>query len=298
MASCKWCGTWKKNNLFKMMQSNGSAEAIHKEYVKFVKHFKPDYLYLSGGEPLLLKDIGRYVAELSKHVGKEIFLFTSYQYPEDVREKIALKDMPFEKTVLTHTTAGFNKEIWKDMTNYSFDQYIGNIRNLSKLPWGKRVKFIINNGDPKEEIDLFNKLIEPDDSFRFNLKLINEQSGSNALSKIKKTSDKTTQYMHKDIGKLFPDVDQEVTGLDIIDSFKKGSDFRCKFKESLKEIRFAFYTSNQNGIKFKYRFCPFFPLEKHYKYKVGRDSVEDVMKSFNDGMWHRWCETCRLKHYT
>lgn len=278
------------------MVDNGSSDIIHNEYRQLIEFFKPDFLYVSGGEPLLKKDIGPYIRDLSKHVKEKIFLFTSFQYPKKILKSIDLSAMPFEKVVLTHTTAGFREDIWSEMTGFPFETYIDNILSLKKYPWQKRIKFIINNGDITDEFKRFKRLIKPDENFVYNLKLINEQSGSNALSKIKNSS----KYIKEFLNKIDPYdrsfFEDDVSGISIIDNLKNG-EISCKFRENPEEIRFSFYTANDNGIKMKFRFCPFFPLKKHYKYKIGRDNHNTVLELFNKEKWFSWCSKCRLRHY-
>ncbi|MFC1670398.1 radical SAM protein [Spirochaetota bacterium] len=301
MARCKWCGTWKKNDVFRLLQEKGISNSIHDFYLSAVKKFRPESINVSGGEPLLLPGIGKYMSSLAEFVDRRIYLFTSYQFPQRRRENLDLADMPWDKITLTHTTAGFDKDKWLDITEgFPFDQYIRNIKELSKSPWRKHVKFIINHENIDDELKRFSKLIAPDDSFGISLKLMNNQAGNFGKKEIKRTKDWVLGQIDKRTvdpkGKL--KVDTKLFGEEAIKGFLKGDKGKsCPYRSSPLELRFALFKQAKKGVKLKYRFCPHFPSNKYFVYKIGKDNIDDIENEFNNKSWHKWCSKCRLKLY-
>ncbi|MBU1221259.1 radical SAM protein [Myxococcota bacterium] len=300
-ARCKWCGTYKKNGLFQKLIDQGTAKKVHDFYLEAVERFKPESLYISGGEPILMEGIGKYLAELGKHVERRIFLFTSFQYSAQTRENLDLEGTPWDKVILTHTTAGFDREIWDDMTQgFPFDLYIDNIRKLSALPWRKHVKFIINHDNLQKELEDFAELIKPDKTFHLSLKLMNNQAGNFGAGEIKKTRENVLKLIKDGIAGLPEglDIETNLTGEDAIAGFMKGDGGEsCPYRKEPLELRFAFHKGNDKSAKLQYRFCPHFPPSKHYIFKTGRENIDDITLAYNTGKWHSWCSKCRLRLY-
>ncbi len=300
-ASCKWCGTYKKNRHFQELIDNGTAQAVHNFYQKAVLHFHPELLYISGGEPLLMPQIGKYMAQLAKGVTKNIFLFSSFQFPGKERENIELEGMPWDKVILTHTTAGFNEENWLDMTRgFPFKLYIENMRELCRLKWQKHIKFILNHDYLGKELEQFLEHIKPNKSFNLSLKLMNNQDGDFGAHEIDKTKEAILSLLENGIANLPEGIELEtkLTGEEAIRGFLKGDQgASCPYRNNPLEMRFAFYKGDAEGVKFKYRFCPHFPPNKHFIFKTGRDSLDDINLNFENKKWHNWCSQCRLKLY-
>ncbi len=300
-ARCKWCGTYKKNPLFRKLQERGVADQVHDFYLDAVARFQPESLYVSGGEPLLLKGIGTYMAQLAKHVSRRIFLFTSFQFSAQVRERLDLEGMPWDKVILTHTTAGFDEEEWLDMTQgFPFDLYIDNIRKLGALPWRKQFKFILNHEFLQTEMSRFGRLISPDSSYHLSLKLMNNQAGDFGAKEIKKTREAVLDLLENGVQDLPKElsIETKITGEEAIEGFIAGDKgASCPYRNGPLELRFAFHRGNEKSAKLKYRFCPHFPPSKHYIFKTGRDNIDDIVVAYKLKKWHSWCAKCRLKLY-
>jgi len=300
-ARCKWCGTYKKNPLFHTLIEQGVADQVHDFYLKAVERFKPESLYVSGGEPILMKGIGAYMAKLAEHVSRRIFLFTSFQYSAKVREQLDLEGMPWDKVILTHTSAGFDEVIWDDMSQgFPFELYLDNIRKLAAKPWRKHFKFILNHDSLKGELERFGQLIAPDDTFHVSLKLMNNQAGNFGAHEIKKTREAVLELLDKGISDLprGMTIETRITGEEAIEGFIAGDKgASCPYRQNPLELRFAFHKGNEKSAKLQYRFCPHFPPSKHFIHKTGRDSIEDIVVAFEQQKWHSWCSKCRLKLY-
>ncbi len=294
-ARCRWCGTWKRNPKFLKMKEDGAAEKIHSFYADAVRHFKPRVLYVSGGEPLLMEGIGSYMATLAPYVSK-IHLFTSFQFSASTRERLDLEHMPWDKVVLTHTMAGFEPGRWDYMTRgFPFDVYVDNIRELSRHPWRKHFKFIVNNDTLPDEIRRFTDTVQPDDTFHFSLKLVNDHPGGIGRSLIEDTRHKIIQALN---GLDMEGLDTRLTGEEVLRAQMNEGDgpSACPYRQEPKELRFALYTSGR-APKLKYRFCPHFPSNKHFIFKIGRDEMQTIRESFQSRRWHSWCSSCRLLEY-
>jgi hypothetical protein len=300
-AQCKWCGTYKKNPLFQKLLDKGVAEQIHDFYADTVEKIQPESLYVSGGEPLLLPGIGKYMKRLAENVQKRIFLFTSFQFSAKVRDNLDLEGMPWDKVILTHTTAGFDEEEWLDMSRgFPFELYIDNIKKLSAHPWKKQIKFIINHDFLHRELSRFAELIDPDSSFNLSLKLMNNQAGNFGAKEIKKTRENVLNLLESGISKLPKGlkIETKITGEEAIEGFIAGDKgASCPYRNGPLELRFAFHKGNTKNAKLKYRFCPHFPPSKHFIMKTGRDGVDDILEAFDKKKWHSWCSKCRLKLY-
>ncbi len=300
-AQCRWCGTWKKNSNFMDLYNDGITEQVHQYYKDMIVACNPRFLFISGGEPLLYPGIFAFIAEIAEFVKSKIYLYTSYQYPLTAISGLGNQNIPWDKIILTHTTAGFNKSKWDDMTNFPFETYTQNIKTLAEYPWQKLVKFIINHENVENEINQFVDTIQPDQSFLAKFKFLNNQSGDFGKNKIADSKQRAIAELSNE--KLFAQsnlkFENEISGKEIINSFLYNEeDINCIYRKTADELRFAFYKSNSNGIKLKYRFCPFFPSEKHFIFKLGRDSFEDVQQNFYSKRWYNWCRNCRLRLYT
>ncbi|MGM0596743.1 MAG: hypothetical protein ACQES9_06860 [Myxococcota bacterium] len=300
-ARCKWCGTWKKNNFFTSLK-NENLSLILDTYSAIIREYRPKYLYVSGGEPILLPQIDKFLRQVAPWVKKSIYLFTSFQFSAKRRENLSLENMPWEKMILTHTSAGFDEEYWLDMTHgFPFELYLDNIIKLGQKPWQKRFKFILNHEYLRKELEKFANIIKPDNSWSISLKLMNNQSGDFGADEIKKSKDKVIKILDKGVANLSLPVDfkTKITGEKIIEGFRTGKGPElCPYRHQPRELRFALYKGSPEYIKFKYRFCSHFPSSKHFIFKTGRDKIEDITNAYKNHNFFHWCKKCRLKLYT
>ena len=164
-AHCSWCSRRLKNPLFGELYQSGISDRVHHFYLEVIERLRPEVVIVSGGEPLLYPRIAHFLNAIQEHT-KQINLFISFQFSKKLRQQIPFAQMPLDKILLCHTTIYFEPERWAETTaNFPFELYVNNIKEISKLPVRKRIKFIINHESLDDEIALFQKLVKPDQSF-------------------------------------------------------------------------------------------------------------------------------------
>ncbi len=287
-ARCLWCGTWKKNSVFNKLKNDGTLDVLVDTYKEFIRHYKPKVVNISGGEPILYGKINEFLNDIEPFV-EEINLFISYQFGRNTRNKIDVENLPHDKLVLNHTTNGFDKDYWLKFTQgFPFELYLENIKYFAKLPCRKRYKLIVNYGNYKENERLLRELIGDAQGVIIEYKLINNQAGDYGKEQIEITKENVLGIVKQETKVSHKQTIQKV----LLQKYEE-----CPFRLNPIELRFAFYTSNQNGTKLKYRFCPYFPLDKHFIFKLGRDTIEDINENYFSQKWFKWCRKCRLNLY-
>ena len=301
-AHCSWCATRLKNPLFGELYQAGISDQVHDFYIEVIERLQPEAVFISGGEPLLYPRIAHFINAIQKHT-KQINLFTSYQFSENLRQRIPFSQMPLDKVLLCHTSIYFEPGRWAEMTaNFPFDLYVNNIRAISKLPVRKRFKFIINHELLEDEIARFQELIEPDESFEFGLKVINDQGGGINQSTIRQSKNFTnSRVLALDdilVGGRWGKKSYKVGSVEnMAPLLEEGDVTLCPYRSEPLELRFAFYRSKDRGPVLKYRYCPYFPSDFGYRFHLGRDSLEKFDKNFNKGSFHSHCHKCRFLNY-
>ncbi len=285
-AKCLWCGTWKKNPKFRELKRNGTLDKIVAFYKELIAFFKPEVLNISGGEPILYPKINSFLNDIAPFV-QRINLFVSYQFGRTTRNRLDLENLPHDKLVLTHSTNGFNPDYWHHFTQgFPFDLYLENLKFFAKTPATKHYKIIANYGEHEAHEKKLRELVGNNEKILVTYKFINNQAGNYGARKISETKKNIVAILEKE-EKL---TNREVLRQVLVD------DTLCPFKLKTEELRFAFFKGGESP-KFKYRFCPYFPPENHFIFKIGRDSFEDILENFSKKRWHKWCENCRLKLY-
>ncbi len=133
-AKCAWCSTHKKNPTFQALHDSGEAEGFHDAYLQIIERYKPQEVFVSGGEPLLYPRIGEFLEEVAQHTEK-IHVFTSYQYSRRVMERLSEIEMPADKVILNHTPIYFDPERWLTLTRgFPFEVYLDNVRAAVSWP--------------------------------------------------------------------------------------------------------------------------------------------------------------------
>ncbi len=286
-ARCLWCGTWKKNPKFRALKKEGTLEKIVTFYKELIRYVQPQVLNISGGEPILYEHINSFLNEIAPFVKERINLFISYQFGKETRKKIKLENLPYHKLVFTHSTNGFNQEYWHKFTQgFPFDLYLDNLRFFAETPAWKHYKIIANYGEHKQHEETLRKLVGNKEKIIVTYKFINNQAGDYGARKISETKTNITEIMEKE---------NKLTNRDVLKQVLT-DDSLCPFKLKTEELRFAFFKGGEYP-KFKYRFCPYFPPENHFIFKMGRDTIENIMENYQQKRWHKWCENCRLKLY-
>ncbi len=259
-ARCVWCSTWKKNPRFQELYEKGTSDEIMDFYARVVEDEKPKRLMLSGGEPILYPRINDFLERVAPHV-ENIFLYTSYQYkPEDLTHVDASR-LPGDKMVFTHSVIDYIPEKWhKGTINLTpHELYTDNIRLAKSWPGRKIVKFVLNHEHLKEEIELFNKLVEPDESFHLEAKILNNQSNNYGRKQIQKTK----EIVHEN-RKLFGiSTNNEIQ----LDNMMKDRIVDNCIYWKIPELRFALYREDPHVV-LKYRFCGYFAPDFAYKIHI------------------------------
>ena len=98
-AKCSWCATHRKNPLFSEMYKDGISKQVHDFYVQIIKRFRPQQVFISGGEPLLYPGVARFLNDI-KDATKQINLFTSYQFSQKLRQRMSFEQMPLDKMLI------------------------------------------------------------------------------------------------------------------------------------------------------------------------------------------------------
>ena len=246
---------------------------------------------LSGGEPLLLPEINGFIHELCQ-IAEQVNVYTSYQYKSKF-----IKDLPWDgnvmsKVILTHTPMDFRRKKFSYMTRrFPFERYIENIRLAGSQRMRKEIKFVLNHENLEEQMDLFNKLVQPDDTFKIVGKVVNIHNEFGAKS-FEDTRNNVIENLSSSNDRLPPTSERKTNMLqahDVRDS--------CYYRIGPEELRFALSSFKDDHVVLDYRFCPFFPGWFGHKYHVGQNSPHDIEKAFMGGKYLEACHDCRLMRY-
>lgn len=285
---CVWCGTWKKNPWFRSLVDRGIARRILDFYARVVKDEQPQRLMISGGEPLLYPEINAFLKRTAKHV-KTIFLYTSYQFSGSDLDHIDTSRLPGDKLVLTHSVVDFLPQNWKKSTqNFPHEQYVENLRRLKEWPGRKIIKFVLNHPHLIEEVELFRRLVEPDDRFHLEAKIMNNQTNNYGRRQIRKSR----EIIHQNRKYMGISTNNELQLENII----KDRVIENCLHWKIPELRFALYR-DQPEIVLKYRFCGYFPPDFSYRVHVDNYKMGMFYKAFSDERFKKACGKCRLLYY-
>jgi uncharacterized Fe-S cluster-containing radical SAM superfamily protein len=300
-ARCERCATWPKNAAFQTMIDRGADRKLHDFYLDAVREFRPQSLYISGGEPLLSPGIGDYLHAFSPLVGGRIFMFCSFQFGDDERRRLLSRDWPEKNVVLTHTMTGFDPVTWSRQTNdFPFDLYVRNLRELSASFPRKRIKLILNHDDVPDQLERFVEAVRPDSSFVFSLKLINLQGGHLQADVIEATRRRAMERLGAREDLYTQDLRwrTDITGERTLAALADHGDATaCPYRLAPTELRFAFRSHEEDRIRLYYRFCPFFPPEGHFGFHLGHNTFDHIRLAYARNKWHSWCPNCRLRRY-
>ena len=301
-AQCAWCSTHRKNPLFQALSDSGEAERYHDTYLEVIRHFEPEELFISGGEPLAYPGLASFLRAAAEVV-RTIHVFTSYQFAPGVMERFGNQSLPTAQLVLNHTPIYFEPRRWHALTRgFPFDVYLENIKRAVTLPVRKRFKLILNHERCVEEIRRFRELVEPDESCEISLKLMNDQ-GDGLLQD---TLERTAQRVHGRLG----DLDQVLaeagwengprprSSVDMVKEVLQTGDVeRCVYRREPLELRLALKRSAAGAQILRYRYCPFFPPEAGHNLHLGRDPISKLAKNYHKGPFREHCHRCRLLNY-
>jgi len=300
-ARCVRCGTWPKNPVFAQMTACGADRTIHDFYLDAAREFGPQSLYISGGEPLLSPGFESYLRQFGQLVHGSIFLFCSFQFDDDARERILARTWPVEHVVLTHTMSSFDPDTWAQETRgFPFDLYVRNLRELCARFPKKRIKLILNQEDLPRQLDRFVAAVEPDESFVFSLKLINLQGKDLQADVIETTRHGALERLAARAGLYAPELSWKttVTGEETLAGLVESGDVSsCPYRLAPAELRFAFRAFDEERIRLYYRFCPFFPSDRHFGFQLGHNTFDQIRLAYERNKWHSWCPDCRLNRY-
>jgi organic radical activating enzyme len=300
-AKCVWCSTHHKNPTFQALHDNGEAEKFHDLYADIIEHFKPEELFVSGGEPLLYPGIEAWLQRVAAATERRIHIFTSYQFSRAVTEKIAQMEFS-EKVVLNHTPIYFEPDRWKKLTQgFPFQVYLDNVRRIAHLPVKKRFKFIVNHSQFQEEIQRFQELVEPDDTSEISLKLMNDQGDGLGVETMQRTAGRVKERI-MDLDAVLAEAgwtkERPKTSADMVkEIIRTGQVEGCPFRHRPIELRLAFYKGADGKNVLKYRYCPYFPPDFGHKFHVGKDEIRKRARNFQEGPLRDHCGRCRLLHY-
>jgi organic radical activating enzyme len=301
-AKCSWCATHPKNPLFNSLYKEGISERVHDFYVEQINRFRPQQVFISGGEPLLYPEIADFLNDIQDATG-QINLFTSYQFSRRERQRISFDDMPWKKILLCHTSISFIPQDWHELTaGFPYDLYIENIHAIAQLPLRKRFKFIINHTTLEQEIGRFQELVTPDQTFEFGLKVINDQGDGLNEASIQESKVFTRERIEALDGLLagagWGKINYKVGSLETMAPLLEGSDVtRCHYRQEPTELRFALYRANQGDQVLKYRYCPYFPPDVGYRFHIGRDDPGKLERNYFKGNFRERCQDCRFLKY-
>ena len=297
-AHCAWCVTHRKNPLFRDLVRTGGSHDVHSLYADIVRSYRPRKLYVSGGEPLLSADLLPFLREVS-HIPDQINVFTSYQFSRRTMQSIVESTFP-KNVVLNHTAIYFEPERWLKLTGFPFAVYSDNISCAVEMPVRKRFKFIINHSRLEQELELFQRLIDPDDSCEITLKLMNDQGNGHVVPTLKRTVERVRSRLVDEpvddgggawkVARGVPDWVAKVV--------ESGNVAHCPYRRNEpKELRIAFYRAKGGRYVVKYRYCPYFPADFGHRFHIGEDDLRKFGRNFEKGPFREACGRCRLFHY-
>jgi hypothetical protein len=300
-ARCLRCATWRKNPLFADLIAAGAHRRVHDFYLEAARTFRPQSLYVSGGEPLLSDALPDHLRAFGEHVGGHTFVFSSFQFSDDERERLLARDWPQERVVLTHTVTSMDPEVWaRETGGFPFALYLRNLREVAARFPSKRIKFLLNHDDVAGQVDRFVEAVRPDASFVFSLKLVNLQAGRLQADVIEATRRLAQARLAAGTAPGDGDLSwrSEVTGEETLAALAAGGDpAACPYREAPRELRFAVRGFDPDRVRLYYRFCPFFPADRHFGFHIGRDSLDQIRLAYEKHKWHSWCPDCRLRRY-
>ena len=301
-ARCAWCSTHRKNKLFQQLQDDGRSADFHQTYLDVLERFKPEEVFISGGEPLLEPTIETFLHDVARHTSR-IHVFTSYQFSAAVMAKIAKMTLP-DIVTLNHTPIYFEPDRWHHLTRgFPFEVYLNNIRQAVKLKVRKRFKFIINHRLIEDEIRTFQDAVEPDETCEISLKIMNDQGDGLMVDHMKKTSER----LHDRLPKLdeilaragWSQGTRPKGSADLMRPVVESQDVtRCPYRKEPLELRLSYDGGERARSVLKYRYCPYFPPEAGHRFHIGRDRIDKMAKNFEKGPFREHCSKCRLLHYT
>lgn len=294
-AKCQWCRTYLKNPEFGRLHRQGDADAVHELYLAAMERFRPQSLYVSGGEALLLPGIAGFLRRALELVG-HVHVYTSYQYPAHVLDDPEWADLPADRVTLAHSCIHFLPDRWHELTNgFPHARYVANLRAARALPFRKTVKFVLNHPESDEEVAAFLEAVEPDDRFDLCHKLLNDQNNGFGAPRMRETRERVRALLRAHgrgeaaLPLLNPALAEAVASDDLMG--------KCPYRHGAKEVRFAFYRARPEGVVLKVRFCPYFGPDTSHKLTVGVTPLDKVEKWFRSGEYRGRCDTCRLRHY-
>jgi len=296
-----WCSTHRKNPVFQALYDNGEAERFHETYAEVIERFRPEEVFVSGGEPLLYPGFEAWTRRIASATASSIHVFTSYQFSRTVMDRVAEMDLP-DTVILNHTPIYFEPERWHRLTQgFPFEVYLDNVRRAAKLPVRKRFKFIVNHGSLDDEIRRFRELVEPDDTSEITLKVVNDQGDGLGVDTMQRTSDRVRERIG-DLDGLLEGAGWKTarprTSADRVkDIIATGDVEGCPYRQEPLELRLAFYKGADGKYVLKYRYCPYFPPDFGHKLHIGRDSIEKMARNYRKGPFRDHCGRCRLLHY-
>lgn len=301
-ARCVWCSTHHKNPIFRELYDGGIADRIHHFYVQAIRRLRPQQVFISGGEPLLYPGIADFLNAIQTNT-EEINLFTSFQFSAKLRENIPFQEMPLRKIVLCHTPIYFEPERWHEQTQgFPFDLYVKNIQAIARIPVRKKFKFILNHPELDQELEHFQKLVEPDKRFEFSLKVINDQGDGINEATIRQSQpliNERIQSLENQIkGAGWGKINYKVGTLhEMAPLLQDGDVNRCLYRQEPIELRLAFYRATKEKHILKYRYCPYFPANFGHRFHVGRDDLEKLERNYFKGNFREYCDGCRFLKY-
>jgi organic radical activating enzyme len=301
-ARCAWCSTHRKNALFHHLWKSGIAHRIHRFYVEAIQLLQPTQVFLSGGEPILYPDIAQFLNDI-KDWTHQINLFTSFQFPTEECDRISFAEMPLEKVVFSHTPIDFDPDRWSShVGTFPFDVYVENLRRFKAVPARKRLKFIINRETCAEQIQRFQDLVQPDETFEFGLKTINDQGNGLCADTMKETSGLVAERVAR-LSELATEMGWNLGrvmegSLDVMGPILEDGDVtRCGYRNEPLEIRFALEYATEERQVLRYRYCPSFPPDFGHRFHVGRDDPRKLERNFTRGPFRDHCSRCRFLKY-
>ncbi len=292
-AKCLWCRTHLKNERFLDSWRTGRSDQVHDFYLEVAQRYRPNLLYLSGGEALLTPSIADFVREALKSCRK-VCIYTSYQYGTSVVRNLEFAGVNPRRIILAHSVIHFLPDQWHELTQgFPHDVYVRNLLAAKELPYIKRVKFVLNHEDSAEEVRSFIETVQPDDRFQLKFKLMNEQNNGFGQRVIHETKGR--------VRALLSGYDARIDAPDsnIALGVRENNVLEhCEYRRRPVELRFAYWKDKPDGVALKVRFCPYFGADTHHRFVVGRDDIERIDTWFEQGTYRRKCDSCRLLHYS